>query len=92
MGKLFFLVLIVLKKLRRRGGRAITDIEGFLGKYVALGVLHEIIPRRLFFYFGILKYVDATDVKIEINNGFRIIPISQIWDIQWIKRGDKPYD
>ena len=58
-----------------------SEIEPFLHKYIAVGVPHDIIPGKLFFYFGYLKYVDSLEVKIETNNGFKIIPISNIMDI-----------
>ena len=33
------------------------------------------------FYFGILKYVDSTEVKIETKIGYKIISIENIRDI-----------
>jgi hypothetical protein len=62
------------------------EIQLFLDKYVRVGVPHDIIPNKLFFYFGYLKYVNSTEVKIQTNNGFRIIPLDQIMDIQEIRR------
>ena len=59
-----------------------NEIEPFLHKYVGVGVPHAIIKGKLFFYYGILKYVDSTEIKIETNNGFKIIPIQDIMDIQ----------
>ena len=57
------------------------EIEFFLNQYVAVGVPNDMTHGKLFFYFGILKYVDSTEIKIETNNGFKIIPISNIYDI-----------
>ena len=65
------------------------EIEPFLHKHVAIGVPHDIIPGKLFFYFGCLKYVDSTEVKIETNNGFKIIPITQIMDIHESHGGNR---
>ena len=58
-----------------------NEIETFLEEYIAIGVPHSIVPDKLFFYFGYLRYIDKEEIKIETNNGFKIIPISQIYDI-----------
>lgn len=64
------------------------EIEPFLNKYVSIGVPHDIISGKLFFYFGWLRYIDNLEVKIETNNGFRIIPIANIQDIHLKIKGD----
>lgn len=58
------------------------DIEKFLNEYVRLGVPHDIIPNRLFFYFGIVKHVDSKEIKIETKTGYRIIQLENVKDIQ----------
>jgi len=72
------------------GDRMIIDskeIEFLLNKYVAIGVPNDVIPNRLFFYFGWLKYVDSTEVKIETNAGYKIISIGNIFDIHLVHGG-----
>lgn len=64
------------------------EIEPFLDKYVRIGVPHDIIPDKLFFYYGYIKYIDSEEVKIETNNGFRIIPIQKIMDIHLAHGGE----
>jgi len=59
-----------------------NEIEPFLNKYIAVGVPHDIMDGKLFFYYGILKYVDNLEIKLETNNGFKIIPIHTIRDLQ----------
>ena len=58
-----------------------NEIEPFLNKYISVGVPHDIIAGRLFFYYGILKYVDSIEIKLETKNGFKIIQIENIMDI-----------
>lgn len=60
-----------------------SEMERFLYKHVAIGVPHDVIPGKLFFYFGILKYCDFTEVKLELdyNKGYKIVPIASIRDI-----------
>ena len=65
------------------------DIEPFLNKHIAVGVPHNTIPDRLFFSFGYLRSVDATEIKIETNNGFKIIQIDNIIEIHE-SNGAKP--
>jgi hypothetical protein len=57
------------------------EIKKLQNNYVAVGVPHEIIQGKLFFYFGTLKNIDDDEIKIEINNGYKIIPINQIMEI-----------
>ena len=64
-----------------------SEIERFLNKRIAVGIPHNIISGRLFFYFGILKYVDDLEVKIETNNGYKIIPLTNILDIHEAQGG-----
>lgn len=66
-----------------------NELEPFLNKYVRIGIPHDIVPNKLFFYFGWLKYIDNLEVKIETNNGFRIIPLNSIMDIQ-LTQGERP--
>ena len=65
------------------------EIEPFLDEYVAVGVPHDIIPNKLFFYFGKLKYVDSEEVQMELKNGFKIIPIENIRDIHKARGGQR---
>lgn len=57
------------------------EIEEFFGKYIAIGVPHDKIPGRLFFYYGFLKYVTDEELKMKMSNGFKIIPLEQVKDI-----------
>ena len=57
------------------------ELEIFLQKKVAIGVGHDIIQGRLFFYFGRLIHISQDDVKLKTKNGFKIIPIGEIRDI-----------
>ena len=59
----------------------VSDVETFFHKYVAIGVAHDLIPGKLFFYFGYVNYVDNAEVKLETKNGFKIIPLGGIMDI-----------
>ena len=63
-----------------------NEIEPFLNKYIAVGVPHNIMAGKLFFYYGVLKYVDNLEIKLETNNGFKIIPIINIRDIHEPRR------
>jgi hypothetical protein len=63
------------------------EIEPFIDKYCRVGIPHDIIPDRLFFYFGWIRYVDNIEVKLEMNNGYRIIPLQKIMDIQMAQGG-----
>ena len=65
------------------------EIKKFLYQYIAVGVPHEIIPDKLFFYFGTLKKIYQNEIKIETNRGFKIIPINNIMEIHKEKRNDK---
>ena len=56
----------------------IEDVEGFLNKYVAVGVPHDLIYNRLFYYFGFLKSIENKEITIRTKNGFKIIPIENI--------------
>ncbi len=69
----------------------VIEIEPFLDKYVGIGIPHDIIPDKLFFYFGKLRYVDSTEVKIETFNGFKIIPLQKIMDIHLAQGGNHDY-
>jgi hypothetical protein len=62
------------------------ELELFLGKPVSIGVPHAILPDKLFFYYGILKFVSENEVKLETNNGFKLVPIDQIMDIHGDRR------
>lgn len=57
------------------------EIKQFLNQYVRIGVPHDMIPSKLFFYFGHVKDVNNTEVKIKTSNGFKIIPLENIMDI-----------
>lgn len=57
------------------------EIEPFLNKNISVGVKHYVIPGKLFFYYGLLKYIDSNEIKIETNYGFKIIPLCEILDI-----------
>ena len=59
----------------------IDELKPFLNRYCAVGVPHDIIEGKLFFYFGTLKNIDSDKVKIETKNGIKIIPIENIFDI-----------
>lgn len=61
------------------------EIEGFLNKYIAVGVPHDIIPHKLFFYYGRLENIVEDDIKLNLKNGFKIIPIDQIRDIHLVE-------
>ena len=63
----------------------LEEIKPFLNEHVAVGVPHTTYPGKLFFYFGILKRVDDTEVTIQEKNGFRSVLVSNIKDIH------KPY-
>ena len=58
-----------------------NEIEPFLNKYISVGVPHDIIAGKLFFYYGYLKYVDNLEIKLEMKNGVKIIPLDRILDI-----------
>ena len=60
------------------------DIEPLKNDFVAVGVPHDIIPDRLFFYYGTLTEINNSYVKIELpnGNGYKLIPINDIHDIQ----------
>lgn len=60
------------------------EIEEFLNKYVAVGVPHDIIAGRIFFYFGIVKYINSDELKIETKNGYRIVSLENIRDIHLV--------
>lgn len=68
-----------------------SEIKKFLHKYIAVGVHHDILADKLFFYFGTLKNVDNTEIKIEMENGFKIISIENIIDIHLVKNNYNEY-
>ena len=65
------------------------EIKKLQHNYVAVGVPHEIIQGKLFFYFGTLKNIDENEIKLEINNGYKIIPIDQIMEIHKENQNDR---
>ena len=58
-----------------------NEIRPFLNKYISVGVPHDIIPGKLFFYYGYLRYVDNIELKLEMSNGVKIIPLTRIYDV-----------
>ena len=58
------------------------ELQQFLDKHIAVGVdSYDINIPGLFFYFGYLKTIDSTEIKIETNNGFKIIQLNDIRDM-----------
>jgi hypothetical protein len=69
----------------------LEEIEKFLNYYVRIGVPHDVISNRLFFYFGFIKYVDSTELKLETKKGFRIIPLENVRDIQIMREAQNDF-
>ena len=67
------------------------EIKEFLGQYISVGVEHNVIPGKLFFYYGYLKKVDDTEIKLETKHGFKIVTINTIMDIHTIDNKYKEY-
>ena len=65
-----------------------ADFEIFLGKTVSVGLQHEIITNRLFFYNGVLTELSDDTLTLRMSNGFKIIPLDQVMDIH-LDRRDK---
>jgi len=62
------------------------DLEPFINKYIAVGVPHEIITGRLFFYFGTLQEITSTDIKLKTDNGYKIVPFADILELHETRR------
>lgn len=72
------------------------EIERFIGLFISIGVPHITREGKLFFYYGYLKSVTDSEVKLETKNGFKLIPLNQIQDIHITKnettRGRETFD
>jgi hypothetical protein len=62
------------------------DLEKFLDEAVSVGVPHSIIEGRLFYYYGKLSNVSEGEIKLETNNGIRLISVEDIIDIHFDRR------
>ncbi len=58
-----------------------NEIEKFLDLYVAVGVDHEFIPNKLFFYYGYIENLTEKEIKLKLKKGIKIIRLDQIKDI-----------
>mgnify|MGYP006288758669 CR=1 FL=1 len=54
----------------------------FLDRVVSIGVRHQIMPDRLFYYYGKLTDVTIDAVKIQMTHGIKIIPMREILEIK----------
>lgn len=57
------------------------DIENYKDRYVGVGIPHDFIPNKLFFYYGYLSHIDGEVIKIDMKHGFKLIPYKSIKDI-----------
>jgi len=58
------------------------DIIVLLGEYVSVGLQHYDYPDQLFWYYGTLTKVTDEEIKLRMNHGSKIIPISAIREIK----------
>ncbi len=62
------------------------DLIIFLDKLLSVGIPHTIIEGRLFYYYGKLIEIDAKEIKLETETGFRLISVEKIVDIHLDRR------
>lgn len=58
------------------------DCLRYKNKTISVGVQHEVSPDKLFYFYGKLIDVTADAIKLQMTNGIRIIPLSQILELK----------
>ncbi len=58
------------------------DVYQFLGKKINVGVAHRVVPGKIFWYFGILIEVNDLYLKLEIKDGVKVVPLTQVLQVQ----------
>ena len=58
------------------------DFEVFLYQTCDIGVPHLVMPGRLFFLKGIVIEVDDEFLRLKLENGFKLIRLSEIREIR----------
>jgi hypothetical protein len=57
------------------------ELIKFVNIFISVGVQNYDMPSQLFFYYGVLRYVDDEIIKLETQNGYKIIRLVDIMDI-----------
>ncbi|MEF8848856.1 MAG: hypothetical protein V5A68_06955 [Candidatus Thermoplasmatota archaeon] len=57
------------------------ELEKFISLYVAVGVDHLYKPDDLFFFYGKLKKIGDSEIKLETKKGIKLIKIKEIREI-----------
>jgi hypothetical protein len=61
------------------------DLLPYDGCFIDIGTPHYVIPNRLFYEKGILEEILETEIKLRLEKGVKIIPISQIKEIRLLE-------
>lgn len=62
------------------------DMKDLVNEYVSIGIDHEILPNKLFFYYGVIQEITDKDCKLKTDKGFKIISFNQIKDVHKTRR------
>ena len=63
------------------------ECNEFVGKYVDIGTKHYNVPDRFFYYTGLLKEVNDNVLKLKTRIGYKLIPLTEIFEIRLSREG-----
>lgn len=62
------------------------EIINLIGFFISVGVPNFDFPDQLFFYYGVLKEVTDTTLKLETRAGVKIVPLAKVMDVHITRR------